>query len=83
MPHLVRARLNRFGGGPENVIEVDGVDISKSVRSLKFKRKGSGRNKVKVGFTLPDFDFEGEAEIRITEPLHEALVALGWTPPAQ
>jgi hypothetical protein len=67
------------------VVEVDGKDIAPLINaySLSAQADGDGAS-LWVSFSpavLPEFD--GPAEVEISEDLHEALVSLGWTPPAK
>lgn len=80
----VKVRLNAFGGDPDAVIEIDGVNIADKVHSIEFKRNGNGQqSEVTIGLALPELDYEGEAEIeyKVTMKQHDSMLLLGWTPP--
>lgn len=65
------------------VIEVDGKDIAPMVNAFRLAAD-LDETALWISFSmavLPEFD--GPAEVEISEDLHEALVHLGWTPPAK
>lgn len=65
------------------VIEVDGKDIAPMVNAYRLAAD-LDETVLWLSFSpavLPEFD--GPAEVEISEDLHEALVELGWTPPAK
>ena len=74
----VRISLTPDGRGSVLVAE---QDISSAVTALSVESRAGGR--VRLTLELPLLEVEGErARVGFTPAVHEALVAMGWTPPA-
>jgi hypothetical protein len=61
-------------------VRLDGVDVARYVQSFDLHAEAGRMATVTlhlVGSTI----YQGEAGVVLPEWLHEALVALGWTPP--
>lgn len=78
---LVRISSDGRGAG---VVEVDGHDISKAVRSVIIELEAGNRPRVELdvaAFFVDVFELE-DPRILISGDVSAALVRLGWTPPA-
>lgn len=67
-------------------VSVDGVNIASAVKSYTLHRDArTALNGVsatlEVVLAAEFFRFGGDATVGIPKRVHEALVALGWTPP--
>jgi hypothetical protein len=65
-------------------VEIDGVDVSSATRALMFRHEVGHRPELELElgvFDVSEID-SPDVKIMITPSTHEALVALGWTPPA-
>lgn len=67
-------------------VEIDGHDISKAVSRLTLDLPANAVLP-EVRIELAHVEYQpiemAEAEVVITEPSREALIALGWTPPPE
>lgn len=69
-------------GMHQATVEVDGVDMANIISSYHLHADSEDGPVLVLQFSpaiLPEFD--GPAELEVTEDLHEALVHLGWAPP--
>jgi hypothetical protein len=66
-------------------VSIDGHDISSAARSLRFDGDGGMHPRVTLDLHIHDvttISAQG-TEVLIPDSTAEALVALGWTPPAE
>jgi hypothetical protein len=71
------------GRGKDDSIIVNGHDITTSVVSVALAVKPGDITQVELGIFADDgLGIETEADIRLTGSTRDALVSLGWTPPA-
>jgi hypothetical protein len=66
-------------------VSIDGHDISKAVRSIRFDGDAGARPCVTLNLFIHDVTTVSsqDTEVLIPDSTAEALVALGWTPPAE
>jgi len=80
--HAVRLVADRTATG---TLHVGGADLSAAVSGVELTLNTGGHERG-VAMTLhmaaPSVDFDGEARVMIPDSTRAALVALGWTPPA-
>jgi hypothetical protein len=70
-------------GTSRAVVEVNGRDMAPWISAYHVHADVEDGPQVVLQFSgavLPEFD--GPAEVQVTPDLHEALIHLGWTPPA-
>ncbi len=82
MIHRIKIRQHNKQGDSE--ILIDGVDHAHLIDQYEFGASIDEVPKLWISFSpavLPEFD--GEAELVISEDLHDALRNLGWTPPSK
>ncbi|MYV64447.1 hypothetical protein GT043_00380 [Streptomyces sp. SID2131] len=77
-PHTARITVDGRGRG---FIEVDGVDISKAVRAVRFDSVAGELPRVEVELGVYDVSTQAEAQVYVPEETEAALIAMGWTPP--
>lgn len=80
----MRARVKLTENPVETEIEVGGRRIEGAVRALTIR--ASAQSFTEIGLelaTFEDVDAEGDVHVLMTETTRQALIALGWTPPAQ
>lgn len=66
-------------------IEVGGRDIANSVNALRLDARGPAGGLEKtltLDLEVERIDVGGTPTIRVPQATHDALVAIGWTPPA-
>lgn len=64
-------------------VELDGHDISRSLTGVQIDMNAGSCPEVTLEVAVGTFvTFEGKARVQIDWSAHEALLALGWTPPA-
>lgn len=63
---------------------IDGTDIAKGLTGLTLRLGADQVPRLELDLQLADMTGLGpiEAEVHLRKASHEALVALGWTPPA-
>lgn len=65
-----------------NLVEVDGTDITAAVRSIRIDIETPGSlPDVEIDLNVIEVDTETGAKWMLTERTKDALEALGWTPP--
>lgn len=77
----VRIRL----GDDRAQVEVGGRNITNAVTSLRLDAgavAGGEEKTLTLDLRVERVDVEGTPTIRLPQATHDALVALGWTPPA-
>lgn len=62
-------------------INVDGVDITRAVRSITVESEPCRPPQLNLELTITEVEIDGGFHVVIPDRLREALVALGWTPP--
>lgn len=75
----MKAEITDGGGGGSLLI--DGVDISSSVRSYSLDGIAGEMPDLRLRLALRTTTFSGEVLVDIPPETHDALVAIGWTPP--
>jgi hypothetical protein len=76
-----RAIVELGGIGHEH-IEIDGHDLTKGVWSLDLTCRAGEIAELRLGLPLlRGLDLAGNAQVTVLPETHDALVALGWTPP--
>ncbi|MGW4505704.1 hypothetical protein ACWENO_13795 [Streptomyces sp. NPDC004436] len=70
--------------GPAYRVLVDGVDVARHLDSLTFEARAGLPPRLRLEIDVVDVTTLGsvETEVVLGGGAHEALVALGWTPPA-
>lgn len=76
--HLQLA-LGRVGG----TVLVDGVDISQALTGITLKASADEPHEVTLRLAMDRVDATVEAAATVPRETRDALVALGWTPPAE
>ena len=77
--HQIRLNLALRGGK----VVVDETDISNVVSAVSVHQRAGQLPVVALEFGVVNVtDVTGLAAVRISDELHQALTALGWTPPA-
>jgi hypothetical protein len=71
------------GLGPGTTLEVNGHDITKTVRSMTLTAEAGNFVTAEIDVVVFDAEINGEATIQLPEATHDALMKLGWTPPDQ
>lgn len=69
--------------GRGGVIEVDGHNVTNATLGLALKADGSGRRELTLNLLVHETAVDGEMKVNVPQETAEALVALGWTPPAE
>jgi hypothetical protein len=73
----------RHQGPSSATVEVDGRDLAPDIQAYSLTADAEYGPRLWISFSpavLPEFD--GPAELEVSEDLQEALVFLGWSPPA-
>lgn len=63
-------------------ILVDGYDVAHGLHSLTLCAGVDEVPQLELNLLLAEVDVGGEVTVLVVPGTHEALVALGWTPPA-
>lgn len=77
-------KINRSGQG---TIELDGMDLSRAVRTVEFRADSRGDVETELGLTVDEVEIthlgsaEAEVLVNLPDDVINALVQLGWTPP--
>lgn len=77
-PRTARISLDATGGG---TVEVDGHDISHTVRGLTLKSDVGSEPQLVLDLTIHTGEIDGQAHVHIPADTAATLVDLGWTPP--
>ena len=76
----------RISGGPGDYsVQLDDQEIVTAVRGVTFEANSKMPNntpKATLDLVVREWDIATEADIEIPEKTRDALIALGWTPPA-
>lgn len=80
------AKFSMRSNGPvDQVVEVDGRDISSAVSKVRIS--AAAGHVTEVELTLPIIELEAvgddKAKVFLAAGCHDLLVQLGWTPPAE
>ncbi|MER7363587.1 hypothetical protein [Nonomuraea wenchangensis] len=75
------ARLHLTPGFLGSEIEINGVRIP-HVRNVHLDAEPHNLPALTLDFVLREVEVDGEMVVTVPEKTHAALVALGWTPPA-
>ncbi|MGH3495066.1 MAG: hypothetical protein ACRDQ1_17780 [Sciscionella sp.] len=67
----------------EGQIIVGGTDLAPAVRSIQLCAGVDYRPELVLNLVLHEVEVDGEITTTIPDRTREALVALGWTPPAE
>lgn len=76
-PVTIKLDGTRRGG----TVEIDGHDISAAITAVRVDAEASRMPRVTVDVASFSTTIDGTATIGIPQRTHDALVALGWTPP--
>lgn len=76
------ARIRLDPMGANSTIDIGGHDLSKAVRALAITAEVGTVPVVSLDLVVLDGDVGGEVVVTIPATTRDALVALGWTPPA-
>ncbi|WP_435582900.1 hypothetical protein [Amycolatopsis thermoflava] len=69
--------------GGRGKLVVDGHDISRAVISYELHARAGHLPQLWLTLHAPENEIDGEMDVRLTEPVRTALVALGWIPPEE
>lgn len=76
----VQINLGAVGYGS---VLVDGTDISSTLGGLQFEsHAGVDLNRLTLDLIAPEVEIDAVVQIVVPDATRDALVALGWTPPA-
>lgn len=75
----VKIQLN----GKRGTVIVDGHDVSAAVASVAINADALSGHHVELRLATLDTEVDGEPSVGIPQRTHDALVALGWTPPVE
>jgi hypothetical protein len=64
-------------------IVVDGVDLGFAVNAVELQSQVGDATRMNLSVVAPRIEFDGQATIEVRDPTRAALIALGWTPPAE
>lgn len=63
-------------------IVLDGTDFSAGVAGISLDARVGELTRLRLDVLFVELAFQGEVRVEIPARSHDALVALGWTPPA-
>lgn len=69
------------GHGHNTAIEINGHPV-KTAHGVRFEAKADAFATVHLDLVAQCFDYTGKAHIILGDETMEALISLGWTPPA-
>lgn len=81
----MKAEIEVAGNGRSGRIVLDGCDVSRGVRGFRVTSQCGELTRLELDLRVLDvtrLDSE-ETEIVIPDATRDALIALGWTPPAE
>ena len=64
-------------------IVVDGKDLANGCRAIQLNGEAADLPKLTLDLLLSEITFDGQVRAWIPDGTREALIALGWTPPAE
>lgn len=76
----MRAEVKLGPVGTGSVV-LDGVDVSGGVAGVSLDSRVGQLTRLRLELPAVEFDFSGAVCVEIPAEVHDALVALGWTPP--
>ncbi|MEV1202801.1 hypothetical protein [Microbispora rosea] len=79
-PRTARIHLDRTGYGSS--LEVDGQRLP-GVRGINLDASARHTPRLVVDLLMHEIEVDGEMTVSVPDKTREALVALGWTPPAE
>lgn len=80
----MKAQIEVDGTGRDGRVVLDGRDVSGGVRGFALRAEVGRRTELELDLAVADgATFDGEVRLVIPESTREALIALGWTPPAE
>lgn len=77
--HTVQLVIDPGGRGS---IMVDGVDFSPAVNGMEIETKVGHTTQITLFLVESRVEFDGQVTVGIPDRTRDALIALGWTPPA-
>jgi len=83
MANTAKAALTLQPNPGLSKIEIDGVDLAEACISLALHLDAIGEPHLLLDILLPEVGIDGEIHVDIPEHSRQALIALGWTPPAE
>lgn len=76
----VPVRISLSAGRGE--ILVDGHDIARAIQSVKIECDASDIGRARLTLDLPTLEWGSDkTSVLFVDDVHDALVAMGWTPP--
>lgn len=72
----------RLGTPGDSLIRVDGHDLTNAVRAVNVDSTAVDKPRVTLDLLVHPVEVRGETTVHIPDATRDALVALGWTPPA-
>lgn len=63
-------------------VDIGEVDLAAACRSISLSADGHSPPRVELELLLPEITVDGEVTVLILPNVRDALLALGWTPPA-
>ncbi len=79
----MKAEIEINGTGTAGRIMLDGHDVAAGVRGFVLRSEVGRMTELELDVAVvDDSQFGGEVRVVIPDSTREALVALGWTPPA-
>ncbi|MBX6387325.1 MAG: hypothetical protein IRZ07_30835 [Microbispora sp.] len=79
---ITRINLDLTGQPHAGAVRVDDIDISNAVYAVTVRAAATEVPTVTLDLRLPEILLATEAEVRLPDATRDALIALGWTPPA-
>ncbi|OUC99330.1 hypothetical protein [Streptosporangium minutum] len=76
------AKLHLTPGFLGSTVEVDGQKLT-GIRALDLHTAVNELPTITLDLIIREVDVDGEAIVTVPDKTHAALVALGWTPPAE
>jgi hypothetical protein len=79
---VTKVKVNLPAMQTGTVIEIDGTRVEGSVERLTLEGSAETRPRLLLSLIVNEIEVDGEMQVLIPGSTHQALVALGWTPPA-
>jgi hypothetical protein len=78
----MRSKIKIWADGPRGGIELDGEDISKTVRGLDVSLRVGSIPEVSLDLLVFELEAEaGKTRVHIVPAVRDLLIAAGWQPP--
>lgn len=85
---MAKKLVIKLNGAGQGTVELDGTDIARSVRSVEFRADSMGDIETTLGLCVDEIEItqlgsaEAEVLVNLPDSVIDALIQLGWTPPA-